>query len=340
MKAVNPFQFSIFRRDAPIAEEEFIIVRQRPIVLNLLFPFASILGVFLFCLIVFSLTGCDSKLPGSSPTPDANVSASESPTGEITNATNNTETKTPPATAEEGSSKNTSSEEDTADSLNPNESEAQAVERDLESRVRNLAMMGVDPFSISMPVDAIQVFDKDVTALSPYYQALVMASPLVSITEAPKKAVNPTVTAGGGVPVETGPSPEMLIQAALSSIQINGISYKRTAPMAILSLGGSSADSQSSTIFVKRGSRMVVDGLSVLVEDIRPSSVTVSSSYAGKKISQILWIQDIFGFARSGGNGSSSASASTSSGTDPSGKVNPDNVSTEQIDQIVQDLLK
>ncbi len=338
MKAVNPFQFSIFRRDTPIAEEEFIIVRQRPIVLNLLFPFASILGVFLFCLIVFSLTGCDAKLPGSSPAPDANAPASEASTGEMTNATNNTETKTPPATAEEGSTENTSSEEDTADSLNPNESAAKAVERDLESRVRNLAMMGVDPFSVSMPVEAIQIFDKEISALSPYYQALVMASPLVSILESPKPKVDPTLAAGGGLPVETGPSPEMLIQTALSSIQINGISYKRTAPMAILSLGGSSSDSQSSTIFVKKGSRMVIDGFSILVEDIRPSSVTVSSSQTGKKISQTIWIQDIFGFARSGGSGSESSS--TSSSSNPSGKVNPDDVSTEQIDQIVQDLLK
>jgi len=321
-----------------MTEEESIIVNPRNTVLNTAFPFASIVAVALFVLIVFSLTGCDAKLPGSSPEPtEANVPASEVPVSDTT--TTSPSEQEAPATLDENNPEIINETDGSESTLNPNESKAEAIERDLESRVRNLAMMGIDPFSISMPVDAIQVFDKDVSALSPYYQALVMASPLVSILESPKPKVVPTLTAGGGLPVETGPSPEMLIQAALSSIHINGISYKRTAPMAILSLNGSSADSQSSTIFVKKGSRMVVDGLSIMVDDIRPSSVTVSSSYGGRKISQTLWIQDIFGFARSGGS-SSSASTAGNSNTDSTAKVNPDNVSTEQIDQIVQDLLK
>ena len=170
----------------------------------------------------------------------------------------------------------------------------------------------------------------------------------MKVIKVEKPVVNTGAGTYSGLPVSVSvEDPTIAMQDALSGIGVNGISYKKTAPMAILSLSGDQAG--GSTLFVKKGSRLFMKGYAVVVEDITASTVRISTTQGRYKVSQTLSIQDIFGFSRSGGTGTtganttsdnSNANAPSSGGASPStGTGNPKNVSSQDIDKIVKDLL-
>ena len=306
--------------------------------------FTALLGVLLF-----SVTGCGSPTPKAPTTPDPSSGAPVStptPTEAMPEAPNAT---TSPSKTTEGSAK-------TAD-------ETAKAESSLSQSIVMLAAHGVDPFSIALPIQSIEAKSTAVGELSPYYQSLLAASPLVTITVPPPTEVEPLPSAGGNGTLPTGGggtgasdqgpivSPEESLYAALGSINVNGISYKKTAPMAILSLGASGEGStDTSTIFVKKGSQLNIQGYRGWIEKITPTTVQVGASDGFSKVSRTLPIADIFGFSRTGEN--KATSQATEGGSMPTNaphsavpsptppKVDPNKVSPEDIDQIVKDLLK
>jgi hypothetical protein len=300
--------------------------------------FTVLLGVLLF-----SVTGCGSPAPEAPKTPDpSSAPVSTATTTEAMPAAPNA-TSSPPSSTEESSK--------TAD-------ETAKAESSLSQSIVMLAAHAVDPFSIALPIQSIEAKSEAVGELSPYYQSLLAASPLVTITVPPPKEVEPLPSGGGNGGGGTGASdqgpvvsPEESLYAALGSINVNGISYKKTAPMAILSLGASGEGStDTSTIFVKKGSQLNIQGYRVWIEKITPTTVQVGASDGLNKVSRTLPIADIFGFSRTGENtattqatGAGSMPTNTPRSAVPSPtppKVDPNNVSPEDIDQIVKDLLK
>ena len=299
------------------------------------------------------LSGCGQSLPPKaasqstpSPSTDANAPVSPNPEtkGQVPTTAPGVPSQDMPSATDESPTSSTKPEDD--QSPKPSVLDAkQLVEQDIIM----LASTGVDPFSIAMHVNPIEVKKDDVEALSPYYQALVGISPLVTVkvVKVEKPTVDPATGGYPGMPAPVVVDPTVAMQDALSTINVNGISYKRTSPMAILSLA--SKDSSGSTsLFVKKGSRLFVNGYSVLVEEITTSTVRVSTSQGGAKVTKTLMIQDIFGFARSGATGG--MGASTTTGTSPSspsaggaapsaGTGAAQNVSSQDIDKIVKDLL-
>jgi hypothetical protein len=292
--------------------------------------------VFLGSASLTMLSGCGNSLPPKSSTP-----RTSSPSTAVTLPV----TK-PPA----GQGKAPSSEGDSTSSTQPTESNSGEVavlseSQLVEQEIIMLASNGTDPFSIAMNVQPIEVKEDELEALSPYYQSLIGISPLVTVKviEVEKPVIDPV----SGVPSAPVVDPTIAMREALSTINVNGISYKKTAPMAILSLS-SKEQAGSNTLFVKKGSRLFVNGYSVLVEDITTSTVRVSTSQGYNKVSQTLMIQDIFGFSRSGSTGAVGASSSSepTGGGSPSGGVSPaspsgtsKNVSSQDIDKIIKDLL-
>jgi hypothetical protein len=276
------------------------------------------------------LSGCGNSLP---PKPASNPS---------------TETTSPAqgqAPAQEGGESSGSSPTEAKNAETVVLSERQLLEQDMVM----LASHGVDPFSIAMHVQPLEVKKSDVEALAPYYQALIGVSPLVSVkvVKVEKPETIPSTGTLPGMPSAPVVDPTIAMQEALSTINVNGISYKKSSPMAILALSGKDP-SGSTTLFVKKGSRLFVNGYSVLVEDITPSAVKVSTSQGLSKVSQTLMIQDIFGFSRSGSMGTTGASSSNvaTGGTPSSVGVPPaspagtsKNVSSQDIDKIIKDLL-
>jgi hypothetical protein len=292
--------------------------------------------VFLGFASLTMLSGCGNSLPPksskpstSSPSTEATVPVTEPPTGQ---------------------GKAASPEGDSTSSTQPTEpksgetavlSESQLVEQDIIT----LASNGVDPFSIAMNVQPIEVKEDDLQALSPYYQSLIGISPLVTVKVI--KVEKPVIDPVSGMLSVPMADPTIAMQEALSTINVNGISYKKSSPMAILALSGKDQAS-STTLFVKKGSRLFVNGYSVLVEDITTSTVKVSTTQGHTKVSQTLMIQDIFGFARSGSAGAVGSSSSTeatgggpsSGGTSPASPSGTSkNVSSQDIDKIIKDLL-
>ncbi|XVJ51260.1 MAG: hypothetical protein HEQ32_03910 [Vampirovibrio sp.] len=310
--------------------------------------FTALLGVLLF-----SVTGCGSPAPETPTTPDPSSApvSTPTPTEAMPEAPKAT---TSPSKTTEGSAK-------TAD-------ETAKAESSLSQSIVMLAAHAVDPFSIALPIQSIEAKSEAVGELSPYYQSLLAASPFVTIKVPPPKEVEPLPSAGGNGTLPTsgggteeggnGPSnqgpvvsPEESLYAALGSINVNGISYKKTAPMAILSLGDSGEGStDSSTIFVKKGSQLNIQGYRVWIEKITPTTVQVGASDGFRKVSRTLPIADIFGFSRTGEN--TATTQATGAGSMPTNaprsavpsptppKVDPNKVSPEDIDQIVKDLLK
>jgi hypothetical protein len=282
------------------------------------------------------LSGCGNSLPPKSSQP-----STSSPSTEAT---------APVTEAPTGQGKAPSPEGDSTSNTQPTESKSDETavlrERQLvEQDIIMLASNGVDPFSIAMNVQPIEVKEEDLQALSPYYQSLIGISPLVTVKVIKvEKPVTDPVSGMLSVPIV---DPTIAMQEALSAINVNGISYKKSSPMAILVLSGKE-QSSSTTLFVKKGSRLFVNGYSVLVEDITTSTVRISTSQGHTKVSQTLRIQDIFGFARSGSTGAVGSSSSTEAtgGGASSGGASPaspsgtsKNVSSQDIDKIIKDLL-
>ena len=299
------------------------------------------------------LSGCGNSLPPKasespaySSSPDTNVPPVTQNPAESGQAPT-TESTLPPQGTTPAPTDGTPAK--TSDPNTP-ESPAASAKQLVEQDIIMLASSGVDPFSIAMHVKPIEVKKDDLEALSPYYQALVGISPLVTVkvVKVEKSFVDPTTGALPGMPAPVIVDPTVAMQDALSTINVNGISYKRTSPMAILALSGKDSTG-STTLFVKKGSRLFINGYSVLVEDITSNTVRVSTSQGRAKVSQTLMIQDIFGFARTsgatGGMGASSTtgtspSSPSSGGASPSaGTGTAQNVSSQDIDKIVKDLL-
>jgi hypothetical protein len=291
------------------------------------------------------LSGCGDSLP---PKPSE---ASTSSTSQTTNTPVSSQPDAPPTSgspADASSVPAQATDAPAGEVKSPNTAHVSAKQL-VEQDIIMLASNGIDPFSIAMHVKPSEVKKDDVEALSPYYQALVGISPLVTVkvVKVEKPTVDPLTGTYPGFPAPVVVDPTIAMQDALSTINVNGISYKRTSPMAILSLA--SKDSSGSTsLFVKKGSRLFVNGYSVLVEDITTSTVRVSTSQGVAKVTKTLMIQDIFGFARSGATGG--MGASTTTGTSPSspsaggaapsaGTGAAQNVSSQDIDKIVKDLL-
>ncbi len=286
------------------------------------------------------LSGCGNSLPPKSSQP-----STSSPSTEAT---------APVTEAPAGQGKAPSPEGDSTSNTQPTESKsgeaAVLSERQLlEQDMVMLATHGVDPFSIAMPAPPLEVEKSDLDALSPYFQSLVGISPLVrvKVVKVEKPAIDSATANLPGMPSVSIVDPTVAMQEALSAINVNGISYKKSSPMAILALSGKD-QSGSTTLFVKKGSRLFVNGYSVLVEEITSTAVKVSTSQGHNKVSQTLMIQDIFGFARSGTMGTTGASSSTAStGGAPSSGGGPpasptgksENVSSQDIDKIIKDLL-
>lgn len=305
---------------------------------------SSVLALFLLgSASLAMLSGCGESLPPKaatkstpSPSTDANAPVSPNPetTGQVPTTAPGVPSQDMPSATDESPSSSTKPED--AKSPKPHVLDAkQLVEQDIIM----LASTGVDPFSIAMHVNPIEVKKDDVEALSPYYQALVGISPLVTVkvVKIEKPTVDPVTGTYPGMPATPPPvDPTIAMQDALSTINVNGISFKKTSPMAILALSGKD-QAGTTTLFVKKGSRLFVNGYSVLVEDITTNTVRVSTAQGRAIVSQTLMVQDIFGFSRSGNTGTSSPS---SGGTSPSGPTGTSkDVSSQDIDKIVKDLL-
>ncbi len=293
------------------------------------------------------LSGCGDSLPpkaaepsASSTSPATNAPVSSTPDASPTSGSPTDASSTPNQDAETPAGEESKSPE------NKTLGDKQLVEQDIIM----LASNGVDPFSIAMHIKPIEAKEDDIEALSPYYQALIRISPLITLQVV--KVEKPTVDPfAGGLPgMPSAPAvvdPTIAMQEALSSISVNGISYKKTSPMAILALS-SKGQAGGTTLFVKKGSRLFANGYNAVVEDITSSTVRISISKERYKVSQTLMIQDIFGFSRSGNTGAiaSDPNASSNNAPPPAGGPPPStgtgsskDVSSQDIDQIVKDLL-
>ncbi|MFN9691662.1 MAG: hypothetical protein ACK551_06145 [Vampirovibrionales bacterium] len=304
---------------------------------------SSVLALFLLgSASLAMLSGCGESLPPKasskstpSPSTDANAPVSPNPetTGQVPTTAPGTPSQDMPSSTDESPTPSTN-HEDNKSPKPPVLDAKQLVEQDIIM----LASTGVDPFSIAMHVNPIEVKKDDVEALSPYYQALVGISPLVTVkvVKVEKPTVDPITGTYPGLPAPVVVDPTIAMQDALSTINVNGISFKKTSPMAILALSGKD-QAGTTTLFVKKGSRLFVNGYSVLVEDITTNTVRVSTAQGRARVSQTLMIQDIFGFSRSGTTGTSSPSSGGISPSSPTGSSK--DVSSQDIDKIVKDLL-
>jgi len=215
---------------------------------------------------------------------------------------------------------------------------------DIEKGIVALAMSPMDPFLIAMPVQPLMVTDEDFEKLSPYYKSLVAAYPLITILDPVIDASSPDGTMmadgsmgggmgggsmSGGGPVDAGPTKAEIIASALGSITVNGISFNKSTPMAILNIGG------NATTFAKKGSNLNVNGYTVNVAKITQTEVVLKTNGQSRTVQ----IADIFGFARGGTTANAGGTPATAAGS-PGAAPTANQPSAQQIDQIVNDLLK
>lgn len=300
------------------------------------------------------LSGCGNSLPpkaSEAPATNPSIDANPPPVTPTPAEAGQAPTSVPAQGTTPAPADGTPPTDAKTEAPNAPETPATNAKRLVEQDIIMLASNGVDPFSIAMHVKPIEVKKDDIEALSPYYQALVGISPLVTVkvVKVEKPKVDPSTGAYPGLPVPpVVVDPTIAMQDALATINVNGISYKKTSPMAILAIATKDS-SGGTTLFVKKGSRLFVNGYSVLVEDITTSTVRISTSQGRSKVSQTLMIQDIFGFSRAGATGvmgGASTTGATGTGSPATGGASPSsatgaaqNVSSQDIDKIVKDLL-
>jgi hypothetical protein len=216
---------------------------------------------------------------------------------------------------------------------------------DLEQSIVALATQHNDPFLIAMPATPLSVEKTERDELMPFYQTLLAVSPLVTLVDPPAPEV---IVDAAPVELDKGPSPAQQLSGALASVQVNGISYQRNKPMAVLQLGGS-GNQANTTVLAKAGEEFSVGGVMVKVKSISTNAVTVIGRQASAVQTMVLPIADIHGFARGTGNATSaptsglSASASPRGGSEPSSSAQlpaGGTPSSQELDKIIGELLK
>ena len=144
------------------------------------------------------------------------------------------------------------------------------------------------------------------------------------------------------------PTPIEEVKDPFSGLEIGGIVYRKSSPMAILRSGSSGANAGLGGV-VRQGDTFMVDDVKIIVAKIDKNSITLKApSLPSGSNSKILTVPSLIGYASTASGGASSFSDTPKGGSRP-GLENADPKAVAEIDrmegnidvpQAIMDLLK